>query len=88
MDVVDTFMTAQCYSCLSFRCVCCLRIVVPNIYFVVSLFCLSLSCVPYVASFSGLFIWYSLMFILDLFWLLKICLPQCPQIKLMNVNGT
>jgi hypothetical protein len=34
-------------------CVC-LRIVVSNIYCVVFLFCFSSSCVPSVASFSGL----------------------------------
>ncbi len=34
----------------------CIHVVVSNIYCVVSLFCLSSSCVPYVASFSGLFI--------------------------------
>jgi hypothetical protein len=36
-----------------FICVC-LRIVVSKTYFVVFLFCFSSSCVPYVASFSGL----------------------------------
>ena len=37
-------------------CVC-LRIVVSNAYCVVFLLCLSSSCVPYVASFSGLSIY-------------------------------
>jgi len=32
----------------------CLRIVVSNTYGVVFMFCYSLSCVPYIASFSGL----------------------------------
>jgi hypothetical protein len=36
------------------RYLVCLRIVVSNSYSVVFLFCLSLSCVPYVTSFSGL----------------------------------
>ena len=36
-------------------CVC-LRIAMSNIYCVVFLFCLSLSCVPHCASFSGWFI--------------------------------
>jgi hypothetical protein len=36
----------------------CLRIVMYNTYCVVFLFCLSSSCVPYVASFSGLSIFY------------------------------
>jgi hypothetical protein len=41
------------YVDLSVICVC-LRIVMSNAYSVVFLFCLSSSCVPYVASFSGL----------------------------------
>ena len=40
-----------------FICVC-LRIVVSNTYCVVFLLCFSSSCVPYVASFSGLFLLY------------------------------
>jgi hypothetical protein len=45
----------------------CLRIVVSNTYYVVFLLCVSSSCVPYIASFSGLNFWlalrYSLTFI-------------------------
>ena len=42
------------YSCLIYVIYVCLRTVVSNIYYVVSLLCFSLSCVPYVANFSGL----------------------------------
>jgi hypothetical protein len=41
----------------------CLCIVLSNTYCVVFLLCFSSSCVPYVASFSGLFIRCSLTFI-------------------------
>jgi len=40
-----------------------LRIVVPNTYCVVLLFCLSSACVPYAANFSGLSIRYFVKFI-------------------------
>ena len=55
-------------SCLIYVICVCLRIVVSNTYCVVFLLCLFSSCVPYVASFSGLsiFDWpfrYSLAFI-------------------------
>ena len=43
-------------SCFIYVICVCLRIVVSNIYCVVVLFCLSSSCVPNVASFSGLLI--------------------------------
>ena len=41
-------------TCLIYVICVCLRIVVSNTYCVVFLFCFSSSCVPYVASFSGL----------------------------------
>ena len=41
-------------SCLIYIICVCLCIVVSNTYHVVLLVCFSLSCVPYVASFSGL----------------------------------
>ena len=41
-------------SCLFYVICVCLRIVMSNTYSVVFLFCLFSSCVPYVASFSGL----------------------------------
>ncbi len=41
-------------SCLIYVICTCLRIVVSKTYCVVFLFCLSSSCVSYVASFSGL----------------------------------
>jgi hypothetical protein len=40
-------------SCLIYI-ICCLCIVVSNIYWFVLLFCFPVSCVPYIASFSGL----------------------------------
>ena len=40
-------------SCLMYVICVCLRIVMSNIYCVVCLFCFSLSCVPYIVSFSG-----------------------------------
>ena len=43
-------------SYLRFYLCVCLRIVVSKTYHVVFLFCFSLSCVHYIASFSGLFI--------------------------------
>ena len=59
-NVIITFqeIVLTAYLCWRTRviyvlCVC-LRIVVSNIYCVVFLFCLSSSCEPYVASFSGL----------------------------------
>ena len=39
---------------LSYVICVCLRVVVPYTYCVLFLHCFSLSCVPYVASFSGL----------------------------------
>ena len=45
-------------SCLICVIYVCLHIVVSNTYCVVFLFCCSLSCVPYVANFSGLSIYY------------------------------
>ena len=43
------------YSCLIYIICVCLGIVVSNTYCVVFLFCLSSSCVPFVAGFSSLF---------------------------------
>ena len=67
-------------------CVCCLRIVVSNIYFVVSVLFVFVLC-----TLCCQFLWIVHLVLsnvyLDLFWLLKILLPQCPQIKLVNVNG-
>ena len=40
--------------CLIYIIYVCLRVVLSNTYSAVFLFCLSSSCVPYVASFSGL----------------------------------
>jgi len=40
-------------SCFIYVICVCLRIVMSNTYCVMFLFCVSLSCVPYVASFSG-----------------------------------
>ena len=57
------------FSCLIYVICVCLLIVVYNTYCVVFLFCLLSSCVPYVDSFSRLFIYrlplrYFLMFML------------------------
>ena len=52
-----SFLVLSYYVSLrsDFRMICvCLRTVVSNTYCVVFLFCFYLSCVPYVASFSGL----------------------------------
>jgi hypothetical protein len=54
--------TSSC-SCLIYVICVCLCIVVSNTYCVVFLLCLSSSCVPYVANFSGLSIFDSLAFI-------------------------
>jgi hypothetical protein len=47
-----------CYfiSCIVYGICVCLRIVVSDTYCVVFVYCFSSSCVPYAASFSGLFI--------------------------------
>ena len=50
-------LTSNCLyenSCLIYLICVCLRIVVSKTYCVVFLFCLSSSCLPYVARFSGL----------------------------------
>ena len=44
----------RAHACLIYIICVCLCIVVSNTYHVVLLVCFSLSCVPYVASFSGL----------------------------------
>ena len=57
-DIQFVFTSSCLYegSCLLYVICVCLRIVVSNTYCVVFLFWLSLSCVPCVANFSGLFI--------------------------------
>ena len=54
-DVRFVFTSSSLYDdeCLYVICVC-LRLVVSNTCCVMFLFCFSLSCVPYVAGFSGL----------------------------------
>ena len=59
------------WSCVTRRV---LRIVLSNTYFVVFLYCLSSSCAPYVASFSGLFMFYcsfGIVFFLFIFFILE-----------------
>jgi hypothetical protein len=57
IDSIAFFKTSSCLqkeTCLIYVICVCLRIVVPNIYCVVFLFCLSSSCVPNVVHF-----WYN-----------------------------
>ena len=59
-DVLVVFISncLQQSSCLIYVICVCLHIVVSNTQYVVFLFCLSSSCVPYVASFSVLYIFH------------------------------
>ena len=69
IDDVQFVFTSSCLwegSCFIYVICVCLRILVSNTYCAVFLFCLSSSCVPYVASFSldcPFFILYSLTFV-------------------------
>ena len=61
-------------SCLIYVICVCLRIAVSNAYCVLLLFCLSSSCVSYVASFSGLFFFIALSVFSNVFYLF---IPAC-----------
>jgi hypothetical protein len=63
----------------------CLHLVVSSIYCVVFLLCLSSSCVPYVASFSGLFIFYYPFGILQRLFSIPVHVRMC-EIGVRN-NG-
>ena len=72
------FFFVLCTLCCQFLWIVCLRLVYPMLS--VSLDCFSSSCVPYVASFSGLFVFVLCTLCCQFLWIvfLRLVYPMLP----------